>query len=29
MAAVSFPRFVNTSTEMQAAAPALEITRAC
>ena len=27
LAAVSFPRFVNTSTEMQAAAPALEITR--
>ncbi len=27
MAALSFPRFVNTSTEMQAAAPALEITR--
>lgn len=27
MAAVSFPRYVNTSTEMQAAAPALEITR--
>jgi putative ABC transport system permease protein len=27
MAAVSFPRFVNTTTEMQAAAPALEITR--
>jgi putative ABC transport system permease protein len=27
MAAMSFPRFVNTSTEMQAAAPALEITR--
>jgi putative ABC transport system permease protein len=24
---LSFPRFVNTSTEMQAAAPALEITR--
>jgi putative ABC transport system permease protein len=27
LAAVSFPRFINTSTEMQAAAPALEITR--
>ena len=27
MAAVSFPRYVNTSTEMQAAAPALEVTR--
>lgn len=27
MAALSFPRFVNTSTEMQAAAPALEVTR--
>jgi putative ABC transport system permease protein len=27
LAAVSFPRFVNTSTELQAAAPALEITR--
>jgi putative ABC transport system permease protein len=27
MAALTFPRFVNTSTEMQAAAPALEITR--
>ncbi|WP_296511200.1 ABC transporter permease [Rhodoferax sp.] len=27
MAAVSFPRWVNTSTDMQAAAPALEITR--
>jgi putative ABC transport system permease protein len=27
MAAVSFPRFVNASTSMQAAAPALEITR--
>lgn len=27
LAAVSFPRFVNTSTEMQAAAPAMEITR--
>jgi putative ABC transport system permease protein len=27
MAAVSLPRYVNTSTEMQAAAPALEITR--
>ncbi len=27
MAAVSFPRFVNESTAMQAAAPALEITR--
>lgn len=27
MAAASFPRFVNTSTVMQAAAPALEITR--
>lgn len=27
MAALSFPRVVNTSTEMQAAAPALEITR--
>ncbi|MBA3594497.1 MAG: FtsX-like permease family protein [Polaromonas sp.] len=27
LAAVSFPRFVNTTTEMQAAAPALEITR--
>jgi putative ABC transport system permease protein len=27
MAAMSFPRFVNASTEMQAAAPALEITR--
>jgi putative ABC transport system permease protein len=27
MAAMSFPRFVNSTTEMQAAAPALEITR--
>lgn len=27
MAALSFPRFVNTRTEMQAAAPALEVTR--
>ncbi len=27
LAAVSFPRFVNTTTEMQAAAPAIEITR--
>lgn len=27
MAAMSFPRWVNTSTEMQAAAPALEVTR--
>ncbi len=27
MAAVTFPRFVNTSTDMQAAAPALEVTR--
>jgi putative ABC transport system permease protein len=27
LAAVSFPRFINTSTDMQAAAPALEITR--
>ncbi len=27
LAAVSFPRFVNTSTAMQAAVPALEITR--
>jgi putative ABC transport system permease protein len=27
MAAVSFPRMVNTTTEMQAAAPAIEITR--
>jgi putative ABC transport system permease protein len=27
LAAVSFPRFVNNSTELQAAAPALEITR--
>lgn len=27
MAAVSLPRYVNTSTEMQAAAPALEISR--
>jgi len=27
MAALSFPRYVNTSTDMQAAAPALEITR--
>lgn len=27
MAALSFPRYVNTRTEMQAAAPALEITR--
>lgn len=27
MAAMSIPRYVNTSTEMQAAAPALEITR--
>jgi putative ABC transport system permease protein len=27
MAAMSLPRFVNTTTEMQAAAPALEITR--
>ena len=27
MAAVSFPRFINSTTSMQAAAPALEITR--
>ena len=27
LAAVSFPRYINTSTDMQAAAPALEITR--
>ena len=27
LAAVSFPRFINTTTEMQSAAPALEITR--
>ena len=27
LATVTFPRFVNTTTEMQAAAPALEITR--
>jgi putative ABC transport system permease protein len=27
MAAMSFPRYVNSNTEMQAAAPALEITR--
>jgi putative ABC transport system permease protein len=27
MAALTFPRYVNTSTEMQAAAPALEISR--
>jgi putative ABC transport system permease protein len=27
VAAVSFPRFVNSSTELQAAAPAIEITR--
>ncbi|MGH6639218.1 MAG: ABC transporter permease [Polaromonas sp.] len=27
LAAVTFPRFINASTEMQAAAPALEITR--
>ncbi len=27
LAAVSFPRYVNSSTELQAAAPALEITR--
>jgi len=27
MAAMSFPRYVNTSTDMQAAAPALEVTR--
>jgi putative ABC transport system permease protein len=27
LAAVSFPRYINTSTELQAAAPALEITR--
>ena len=27
LAAVAFPRFINTTTEMQAAAPALEITR--
>ena len=27
LAALSFPRFINTRTEMQAAAPALEITR--
>ncbi len=27
MAALSFPRYVNSSTDMQAAAPALEITR--
>jgi putative ABC transport system permease protein len=27
MAAMTFPRYVNTSTEMQAASPALEVTR--
>ena len=27
MAAMSFPRYINTSTEMQAAAPAVEISR--
>lgn len=27
LAAVTFPRFINASTEMQAAAPALEVTR--
>jgi putative ABC transport system permease protein len=27
MAALSFPRYVNTSTEMQAASPAVEVTR--
>jgi putative ABC transport system permease protein len=27
LAAMSFPRFVNTTTEMQAASPALEVTR--
>lgn len=27
LAAVSFPRYVNTQTEMQAAAPAIEVTR--
>jgi putative ABC transport system permease protein len=27
LAAMSFPRYINTSTELQAAAPALEITR--
>ena len=27
MAAMSFPRYVNTSTEMQAASPAVEVTR--
>ena len=27
MAAMTFPRFVNTTTEMQAASPALEVTR--
>jgi putative ABC transport system permease protein len=27
LAAMTFPRYINTSTEMQAAAPALEITR--
>ena len=27
LAAVSFPRFINTNTDMQAAAPAVEITR--
>ena len=27
LAAVTFPRFINTTTDMQAAAPALEITR--
>jgi len=27
LAAVTFPRFINTSTDMQAAAPAVEITR--
>jgi len=27
LAAVTFPRFINTTTELQAAAPALEITR--
>ena len=27
LAAVTFPRFINTTTDMQAAAPAVEITR--
>ncbi|MCJ7798302.1 MAG: ABC transporter permease, partial [Polaromonas sp.] len=27
LAAVTFPRFINTTTELQAAAPALEIPR--